>query len=127
MTYDWPESSGGEEHRRHATDGGNEDFDRILKRLALPRCRRVLYSLDENDSVSMDDLTEAVAKHEMDDEHTPDDLLAIKRDLYHSVVPRLSDLDWIDYDPRSETVRIHEPPDELSRVLEYCRRIDAGE
>lgn len=107
----------------HIADGGSL-LDRIMEGLSSPRSRRVLYCLAEEDPREIDDVAAAVAS--LETETSPDEtsIRAIKIDMYHRVLPKLAQLQLIEYDPRSGSVCFRDAPDELVEFLSLCRELD---
>lgn len=109
------------------SDGGNEQVDRLIEALSTYRQRCVLYCLMEADPVELQDLAREVTAMEMGQspEDTPvEDCENTKVELYHSTLPKLSDLKVIEYDPRSKTVRYQHPPPRLEGFLDLTKELD---
>lgn len=109
------------------SDGGRSPLDRILIGLHDDRRRCLLYHLDEEDPCSLDGAARRVAawEHGCDPDDVPDDIYdRVKLDLYHTHLPKLADLNVLDYDKRSEAIRLRDPPEKLSDFLELAREED---
>lgn len=108
-------------------DGGNEQVDRLLDALGTYRRRCVLYHLMKNDPAEIEEVARAVAA--MERGRPPDDVSAevrdtVKTDLYHNTLPKLANLNVIEYDQRSETVCYQHPPPHIEEFLALTRKLD---
>lgn len=112
-------------HPNAVADGGDTLLDRILEGLARPRSRRVLYCLAEEEPQELDELAAAVATLEFGPEPTTEQRETVKVAIYHNVLPKLSNLQLLEYDPRSQTVCFRDSPPELEEFLALCRKFDA--
>lgn len=110
---------------RAVADGGDTLLDRILEGVARPRARFVLYCLAEEEPRDLDDLAAAVAGLEADDRPTAEQREQVKVAIYHNVLPKLADLQLVEYDARSKTVCFRNSPDELDEFLRLCRNLDS--
>lgn len=45
-------------------------------------------------------------------------------DLYHNTLPKLAELDVVEYDPQNKTVSYHHPPPHIETFLELTRDLD---
>lgn len=108
-------------------DGGCEQVDRLLDALGTYRRRCVLYHLAETNPAELDEVARAVAAMENDQpsDSVPAEVRdTVKRDLYHNTLPKLAELNVIEYDPRSETVCYQYPPPHIDKLLELTRTLD---
>lgn len=119
------ESLQAEQWPRVVADGSGTLLDRILAGLARPQSRHVLYSLAEEEPRELDDLAVTVAELEVGAQPTSDQRERVKIAIYHNVLPKLADLQLVEYDPRSRMVCFREPPPELDEFIRLCRRFDA--
>lgn len=93
--------------------------------LANPRSRYVAYHLLEAETAHLDELAEHVAAEEYE-ASPPEDLTeAVRADLYHNHLPKLADVDGIEYDERSGAVRWRDPPAHFEELVEFARDLDA--
>lgn len=103
------------------------ELDRLFSILSSRRRRFVLYHLVTGNKAVVERaaLATAVLAHEQHDESTeePPPKNSIVRDLHHSVLPRLKDEGYIDYDPRQGTIRYDGPP-ELANCLITIRALE---
>lgn len=109
---------------RATADGGGSLLDRILEGLSHPRSRHVLYCLAEEEPRDLDELAGAVANLEAESHPTDEQRESVKITIYHNVLPKLGDLQLVEYDPRSRTVCFRNSPPELDEFLQLCRRFD---
>lgn len=108
-------------------DGGDSLLDRILEGLAQPRSRRVLYCLADAEPQDINELARAVAELEEGSNPTAKECERVKIEIYHNILPKLSNLQLLEYDARSQTVCFRQSPPELDEFLRLCRRFDAEE
>lgn len=80
-------------------------IDRMFSALRTETRRSVLayFETSARQTASLDDLTEYVATHRTATDDRPRE--AIRRRLHHMALPKLDDVGFIDYDPRTTTVR----------------------
>lgn len=103
------------------------ELDRLFSTLSSRRRRWILYYLvsSEEEAVERAELADAILAHERNDgqieDPPPKD--TIELDLHHSVLPRLKDEGYIDYDPRQGTIRYDGPP-ELANCLITIRALE---
>ena len=91
----------------------SEQIDKLLNALADPYCRSTLAYLQEasNSVVSVQDLANELNK----DDHGGTTQVSIE--LHHSTLPRLADVDAVEYDSNTHTVRYHGHP-QLETLLD---------
>lgn len=109
------------------SDGGHPFLTRVFSSLSTQRRRYVLYQLQDTPYMQVDDLAVQIAAWEQDipvDEVTADQCKRVQTDLVHSHLPKLDDYDIVDYDARSEAVRLTEPHSLLSEVLALAATIE---
>lgn len=109
------------------SDGGESYLDRVLAALSHPRRRLLLYYLQENDPVSIEDAATRIAAWERDEhaDEVPEEVREkVLTSLYHGHVPKLTEQGIVDYDRRSGAIRFQDPPEELEALLELARSID---
>lgn len=107
-----------------ASDGGRSPLRRILISLQDAHRRYLLYHLQAEDGSDLEHAARCVAAwdHECDPADVPTDLHdRIKAELYHSHLPKLADLNIVDYDERSGTIRLRDPPNKLDDFLDLTR------
>lgn len=102
-------------------------LDTVTDLLQTARRRYVLYYLfrTERAVLSVEELVGAVREYEdagTDSDETPS-RQAIRTDLVHAHLPRLSSAGVVDYDPRSGNVQFHGYPP-LEEWVERARRLE---
>lgn len=110
-----------------ASDGGRSRLNRILISLQDTHRRYLLYYLQKEDPCNLDEAAGRVAA--WDYECDPADVTAkthdrTKAELYHIHLPKLADMNIIDYDERSGAIRLRDPPDKLDDFLALTRTED---
>lgn len=97
---------------KHHESAQSAELEDVLTVLADQHCRDVLsYFRDSSANVaSLDD----IESHVREENHGPE---WVDVRLHHVTLPRLDEDDYIDYDPRSKTVRYRRQP-ELERLLD---------
>lgn len=96
-------------------------LDRALAVLVDRRVRYVLSYLAENETTTVEDLADVVAGREAVAAGTivsPTDHDRIRLRLHHSVLPRLDEAEYVDFEPETGTVTRLERPPSLDRLLE---------
>lgn len=124
------EGGAGRRPARSVADGGRDPIDRILLALSEPRCRYLLYFLDERGDAYIEDVARFIAACERDcdpSESPEDHVEQVKRDLYHVHLPKLADNNIIDYDRRSGAMCFQNPPPNLSSFLELASEVELSE
>ena len=122
----------GERGRSTRPARGEDDvteLDRVLEGIATGRSRRVLYSLSESDVETIDGLVDEVVEREvgLPAEMTSEERRRhIRADLVHTHLPRLAELEIVEYDPHEETVDYGDPPPRLDEFLAVFRVIETG-
>lgn len=108
-------------------DGGIATLEVIFSCLTNPKRRFVLYYLQDREIVTVDELAEQVAgwetetpPAEVETEHRE----RIAEELVHTHLPRLADALFIEYDPRSNTIRYTDPPALLDEVLRLTAQLE---
>lgn len=102
------------------TNGGQPLLTRVFDAFADRRRRYTLYYLQDTQHTQLDDLAAQIAAWE---QNTTCDAVAVAhreriyRDLVHSHFPKLADYNLVDYDARSATVRLTDPPPILDDAL----------
>lgn len=117
----------GESKGVFASDGGRSRIDRILVSVRDIRRRYLLYHLQEEGTSDLETAARQVAawEYECDVGDVPSDLDdRLQTELYHTHLPKLADLDIIEYDERTGAIRLREPPDKLEALLELTRDED---
>lgn len=110
-----------------SVDGEQNALNRILTGLQHPYRRYLLYYLQEEKACELREAARRIAAwdHECDVAAVPSDIHdSIELELYHTHLPKLEALDIIDYDQRSGSVRLQDPPDQLPKFLELARTED---
>lgn len=84
-----------------------DELDNVLSTLSHRHSRAVChyYRFYSAEVASVDDLVQFISEY---DERATDKN-AVEVRLHHVALPKLADAGFIDYDPRSETVRYREP------------------
>ena len=113
---------------RPASGEGNvTEIDRVFAGIANERSRRVLYSLTETEVGTIDALVEEVVEREVG---LPAEMTSAERrerirtDLVHTHLPRLADLEIVEYDPDDGTVDYGDPPPRFDEFLAVFRAIE---
>lgn len=113
-----------------ASDGGRSPVDRILTSLQDVHRRYLLYHLQEEGSSDLETAACCVAARDRgcDPDEVPAELHnRFKTELYHIHLPKLADLNIIDYDARTGAIRVRNPPDKLAEFLALTRDEDDPE
>lgn len=110
-----------------ASDGGRSPVDRILTSLQDVHRRHLLYHLQDEDTSDLETAARYVAA--CDQECDPDEVPAelydrFKTELYHAHLPKLADLNIIDYDEQTGAIRLRSPPENFEEFLELTRDED---
>lgn len=108
-------------------DGGIATLEVVFRCLTDPKRRFVLYYLQDNEIVTVNELAEQVAGWEseippekVDAEHRE----RIATELVHTHLPKLADALFIEYDRRSNTIRYTDPPALLDEVLRLIAQLE---
>lgn len=115
--------------QRPESDGGKSPVDGILKSLAHPTRRFVLYYLQDHEIATRDELAREAAARRSDtspDGVSAEEVARMKTSLTHNHLPELAAIHLIEYDPRSETVRYSDPPVLLEMVLRLLAQFETG-
>lgn len=85
----------------------SDELDKVLSTLSHRHSRAVChyFRYQSTEVATVDDLVQFIWKH--DEQETDENSVEIH--LHHSTLPKLADAGFIDYDPRSETIRYQEP------------------
>lgn len=108
-------------------DGGRTSLDATLHALADQRRRYALYYLQDCTTATLREIARQVASWESDRpvepaEPGPDD--RVYADFYHRHLPKLTEANLVEYDPREELVR-YDCPDVVEHVLELARLVES--
>ncbi|WP_435179726.1 DUF7344 domain-containing protein [Halorussus sp. AFM4] len=97
-----------------------EAVDESLDVLAHERCRFVLYyfARHSTESVTVDGLTDFICEREQQD----GDAARIRTRLHHVTLPRLADVEAVEYDSRSNTARYRGRPTPEAWVNKLAER-----
>lgn len=109
------------EERNAGLPGSVLDDDALFEALANERRRYLLYTLLEDDAWTLDELAGKVAAWETDRPVSSVDEADAERvyaSLYHAHVPKLADLEIIEFDRRTETIAKGPNADQALSVLE---------
>lgn len=99
----------------------------IFESLTSPRRRFVLYYLRDHEIATVEELARHIVAWEENvhpDEVGSDRRERVETQLLHTHLPKLADATFVEYDPRSRTVRYTEPPALLDTVLELLARLE---
>lgn len=110
-----------------ASDGGQSPLNRILASLRGAHRRYLLYYLREEDPCDLDEASRRIAawEYECHPADVPSEIHdRIKSELYHVHIPKLDDLNIIDYDDQTGAIRHHDPPDRLDDFIDLAREED---
>lgn len=110
--------------------GPTTEYDTILE-LCQPQHRRIILAVlaAEKRSVTMNDLTKSIVKH---NHHAPltevseEDTTQIRLSLFHVHIPKLEDLSLVDYDPERQLVEPTPQFDQLQPQLSAIVDADPG-
>lgn len=112
------------------SDGGTTPLERILIGLEHPRRRYLLYYLDERKHAHIAEAAQYIAAcertcdlNDIPAEHHEN----VKIDLFHVHLPKLADLELIEYDSRNGDIRFREPPDHLPKFIRLAAQTDSVE
>jgi hypothetical protein len=96
-------------------------MDHVFESVQHPRRRYLLYALAENPEWTLTELATKLAAWERDIDETEVDAELRERvyiSLYHAHVPKLVDLDVIQFDRETETIAAGEEAEAAMKVLE---------
>lgn len=102
-------------------------LDTVFDLLRNERRRYVLYYLDEQEGrVSLEELTEEIAKGEANDsEILAEDYEEVELSLHHTHLPKSTAAEFIEYDVEKGEVYVHGSPDaEFDTVLTIAEILD---
>lgn len=107
-----------------ASDGGQSPLERIMTGLQNIHRRYLLYYLQGEDPCDFDEAARQIAAWEYECE--PVDVSTqvhdqIKFELYHIHIPKLENLDIIDYDDQAGAIRYDDPPESLDDFIDLAR------
>lgn len=106
-------------------------LDEIFDLLSEKRRRYALYYLEEEDGpVSVEDVAAQVAEWETGDVSAtiPEDKLdRIVVEFYHNDLPKASDVEYIEYDPVEEEVKVSGISPEFDAILSIAKVIERPE
>lgn len=105
---------------------GKTTIESIMRVLAHPTRRFLLYYLRDEDVASVGDLATAIGAVQLDVPRTdiPDDHLErVKRELLHNHLPKLQQANFLEYDSRTKTIRFANPPKVLDKFLDLLTEI----
>lgn len=108
-------------------NGGVHSLGEIFGCLTSSRRRIILYYLQENEIVDVDELVTQIAIKEAkipSGEVSTDQRERIKAQLVHTHLPKLADTQCIEYDRRSGTVRYTQPPALLDKALRLLSHLE---
>ena len=115
------------ENDSRRADGGVFTLEAVLSCLTSPRRRSLLYYLQEHETATVDELARQMVARET--EQPPEDVPPEQYErallmLHHHHLPALADALFVDYDPRSKTVRYSNPPAALDAFLRLAAEIE---
>lgn len=102
-------------------------IERLLDALNDRRRRELLYLLQDVDVVDVESVVRSLAASERDArprEVSDDDLQETRTALHHNHLPRLRQLGLVDFDRRSEMLRLNITDDEQATLLATVREFD---
>ncbi|SFS80367.1 DUF7344 domain-containing protein [Halostagnicola kamekurae] len=103
-------------------------LDTVFDLLGDERRRHVLYHLkDSGGEVSVEELLDVVAAWETNTPppEIPEEFLAeLELELQHVHLPKASTVEFIEYDPAEQTVKIRGAPSEFNTVVTVARLIE---
>lgn len=97
------------------SDGGS-DLNRFFEALADNRRRRILIHLQQNDTVSLQDLAGVLANQEGIDHHS-EEFKRLQVDLVHLHLPKLADYGLLAFDERTNIVSYESLPSAVEQIL----------
>lgn len=101
-------------------------MESVMRVLAHPTRRFLLYYLRSEDVASVGDMATAIAGVQLDTARNdiPDDHLErVERNLIHNHLPKLQQADFLEYDSRTKTMRFANPPGLLEEFLDLLTEI----
>lgn len=101
--------------------------DDVLNCLANSRRRFVLYTLEQQDVVELDELAAEVAAREAATspaEVSGDHRERVATQLVHTHLPKLAQAQFVEYDPRSQVIRYRDPPRLLQTLVRLLARLE---
>lgn len=103
-----------------------ESFDRLFDLLSDERRRYALYYLEQQDGpVSLDETVEQVAEWETETEVVPEEKFDdVKIDLFHTDLPKASEVDYIHFDREKGVVEIVGEPPEFNAIASFAEVIE---
>ncbi|NHN61054.1 MULTISPECIES: hypothetical protein [Halorussus] len=108
-------------------DGGVSRLDRYLRTLGDERRRYLLYRLSDDPVTTVDELARQVAAQTADrepSEVSEEECDRMRATLHHEHLPRLRDYGIVDYDERSQDVRLVDRSQVLQMLLQVCRFVE---
>ncbi|WP_124197633.1 DUF7344 domain-containing protein [Natrarchaeobius chitinivorans] len=119
-------------HEKTADGGFNQtqELGTILRALAEPRRRHLLYLLEQKQAAELEQLVaQFCCKKEgvPPDDVEPETVESVKTQLQHNGLPMMEGCGLIEYDRRSGAVRLSNPPEILTEILSLCKEFDENE
>lgn len=104
------------------SDGGS-DLDRFFEALADDHRRRIFICLQQNETVSLQDLAEFLADQEGIDPQSKD-FQRLQADLMHLHLPKLADYGLLSFDERTNMVRREPLPTAVKKILDLVAELE---
>lgn len=111
-------------------DGGITTIDEILECLSDSRRRIILYYLQDNEIVELEELSKQILAREegiLPNNVPEDHYQSIQAQLVHRHLPKLATAQLIEYDQRSQTIRYRHPPRVLESALRFLAKLERKE
>lgn len=102
-------------------------LERLIEALNHRRRRELLYLLQDRGAMEMESAVRSVAASELDAPPrgiSDDVLLDVNIALHHNHLPRLEQLGIVEFDRRSEMLRLHITNDDQAALLSSVRELD---
>lgn len=102
-------------------------LERLLEALNHRRRRELLYLLQDTGAIDVESVVRCMAASELDappPEISDDVLLDVNIALHHNHLPRLEELGLVEFDRRSEMLRLHITNDDQAALLSTVRELD---
>ena len=115
------------EGRPSVGTGGVASIDDVLSALSDPKRRAALRALRDSDVATVEELATTVAARTEETPRRAVDDEAYERtkvELTHVHLPALAEEGFVEFDPRSSTVRYGDPPRNLEAVLRLVEELE---
>lgn len=98
----------------------SDRLDRLLDVVADQQRRNVLYALQDIDAsaITLDELVTEISLHDSQSSEKQ-----IVSTLHHTDLPKLREIGILDYDPRTNTIRVRDE-DTIQDLVQYLKEIE---